>query len=201
MTAVYSWHRITFEGGTKTHCVPGCLLPDLVEDMTSRGHPPTPVSAVETAPPEYRQAIRRRHGEWSLDPGGMLHRDEPWITLRIDNLPVEVRACTVRDYAESLRRYKERMFTSGRRYFKIHGAWHCLVLLPRQFHWFLAALVEETPRAEAESTAFWRGQKTVDDVLREANAMALGVEAASLPRLASPRPGDRFTFPTDEAKS
>ena len=136
MTAVHAWHRITFgQGRTKTHTAPGCLLADLIDDLRKRGHEPAPI----LRPPydgdveiEYRSPVLRTR-MWCLDMGGMVCTDEPWITVRVDNLPIEVRACDVRDHVQRLARYEVRRFSSGRAYYKIHGWMHCIVLLPRQF--------------------------------------------------------------------
>lgn len=201
MSAIHAWHGVHFtDRAIKSHMVPGCLMPDLIADMRKRGYEPGPIVPSEHQTAQMCREMKSatlRQRVYSLDPGGMLHRDEPWFQIRVDNLPIDVRACTVRDYADALRSYAVRRFASGRAYYKIHGAWHCLVLLPRQFRAFLAALVAETPRAEAESAAFWRGQKTVDEVLREVNAAAIGCDPGELPRLAADRPGDRFTFPIE----
>ena len=204
MTAVHAWHRITFgQGRTKTHTAPGCLLADLIDDLRKRGHEPAPI----LRPPcdgdveiEYRSPVLRTR-MWCLDMGGMVCTDEPWITVRVDNLPIEVRACDVRDHVQRLARYEVRRFSSGRAYYKIHGWMHCIVLLPRQFRAFTAGVEASVEHAEAESAAFWRGKKTWNDALREANARAIGAPIESMPRLAGAHPADRFTFPPDEAAS
>lgn len=168
------WHRIMFVDA-KTHLVQGALRDDLIADMTARKHPPntTYENSDRVDAPKWRAVERVR--TYGLDLGGMVHIDEPDVTIKIDNLPLEFRCTQARDVLQQAQRAPERTFASGRPYHKLHGSWHCLVLTPRHHRMLLLALEKAVPEAEAEGLAFYADRRSPIEVLRDANAKARGI--------------------------
>lgn len=155
----------------------------LIADLRARGHEPSPILE-KSEDRELSYAILRSK-EYCLDPGGMLHTQEPWMDFNIHGLTVSVRSSTVNDYARVITKYRVRYFGDVP-YFKIHSAYSCLVLTPRQMAKFSQDLNDAIIEADRQSMEFWYGKKTMNQVLQEANGR-------SDQDFAHEHPGDRFT--------
>jgi hypothetical protein len=157
------WHRIIMSGAL-THMTPGSLRRDLIDDMTSRGHPPMDLN--------HYPAITRVH-DYGLHMGGAGFVDEPNVGFKLFNLHLEFPCSHVQLILARGSRYKERRFPSGRSYFKHHGAYHALVFTPVQHRRYMAELEALAPRAESIAEKFFASKIKGNDIGSEFAAKTL----------------------------
>lgn len=158
-----TWTRVAFENA-KSHVVHADLLPQLLTEMVAeRGHP------IKNFEYEYgaSQAASmggnpRQTTEWALDFGGVWAIEQPLETIDLDGLEIEI-ACDNVGYAISqIVKLKQRKFSDGTLYVKLHH-WHfCMVLTIKQAARLAMKLAELEPAATAKADAFFAAKFPVD---------------------------------------
>lgn len=103
--------------GWKGHWCPAELLPGLMEDSSRRGH------GMGSYEPAERGLI---------DLPGMVMVDRSIQTFDIGGFKLRIPTEDTEQFYFELRSNKERVFSDGRKYFKIHGWIHCVVMTPEQ---------------------------------------------------------------------
>lgn len=153
MTAHHAWHRAAFLNA-KAHAAPGVLMADMMHDLLSRGctlhsDPIVPVKRIKT---------------WSLDLGGAIHTSAPWGSVRVDNLTLDFPSWQAIEVRNGLRRKcPPRTFASGRIYYKFHGHWACLVMLPRQYEALLTEMERIALAEDAKADEFFKALRRFDE--------------------------------------
>ena len=162
------WYRIYFTNA-KTHLVPGSLREALLSDMEKRGCVPNIQLAEDLARNDESESKNpvARTKRFGLDGGGMIHMDEPWVTLRIFNLDLEIRCVEVQMFLAEAQRYQERYFLGKVPYFKNHSHWHCAVFTPVQQEEFIRQMKKALPEAQAKAYEFFSTHLTPHQVLEE----------------------------------
>lgn len=100
----------------KPHVVDETLVESLASELVRRtGH-----GCAEEPATHYR-----------FDEGGPVALNQPYHEMRLESGLVVSFACIdAYNFLRVLQRLPERMFDEGRRYYKVHGAYACLVLTP-----------------------------------------------------------------------
>ena len=148
------WLRISFESAL-THAVPAELAPQLIAEMSARGH------AIKNYEKAYGVENARSLGgnpkditSWSFDMGGMMAVNRPYEHVDIDGLNVDVPCEHLSLVLSRLQRLDLRRFDDGARYYKLHHWNSATVMSPAQYrrvHYDLSTLV---PIAEARAESF-----------------------------------------------
>ena len=131
------WHWLVFDAGddgrtAKSHAVPSALVNVVVSDLLSRGH---------------RLKSRRPLDSVHMDWGGSVLLTEPVIALHASGLSVEFQVSDTRKMLYETQRAPSRMAGGGKNYYKVHGAFRCLVLTEEDRNALLATLKTIEPGA------------------------------------------------------
>ena len=103
----------------KTHYVPDSLHDALVSNLRDRGHPASSNSK-----------LHKVVDTGGIDTGGSIMVDvQNWMEFDIEGLEFSFRASEIEIFLIQLRDLKERL-ELGTVYYKLHGAYQCLCLLP-----------------------------------------------------------------------
>lgn len=139
------WHWLVFDASddgrtAKSHAVPSALVNVVVSDLLSRGH---------------RLKSRRPLDSVHMDWGGSVLLTEPVIALHASGLSVEFQVSDARRMLSETIRAPPRVAGGGKTYYKVHGAFRCLVLTEKDHSALLATLKTIEPGAVEMSEAFW----------------------------------------------
>ncbi len=138
------WHWLVFDASddgrtAKSHAVPSALVNVVVSDLLSRGH---------------RLKSRRPLDSVHMDWGGSVLLTEPVIALHASGLSVEFQVSDASRMLHETQRAPKRVVGSST-YYKVHGAFRCLVLTEKDRNALLATLKTIEPGAVEMSAAFW----------------------------------------------
>lgn len=165
MSGPVKWKFVTFEGALP-HLIGSSLVKAIVADLEARDCTVRKIADC---------------ADWSIDMPGMCRTDRPWEKFRFLGLdPVAIPSEDVASFIVQLEGLKERT-SNGRRYYKLHAFMRCWVLRPSQYSKLLATLRGIVPKAEQAARAFYADKKPASQVLREANAKAIGVPVEQIP--------------------
>ena len=128
-----SWYHIWCDGA-KNHFVHSSLLEGLRQDLNLRFN-----NGI------YKEDLTER--VW-YDLPGMILAGRSYEKLQLDGVEFEVASQNFRLLYERLCLMKEREFSDGKKYYKVHGWLHCLVLTPEQRDVLLKYMEEELPRVQ-----------------------------------------------------
>lgn len=145
------WFLVDAGGNWKYQAVPEPLLAPLLAEVRERG-----ADEVSCRPLD-------RYG---LDRGGMVYADCPLESFQLRGLQLGVPSEHVGHFCERLLELPPRKFGEAA-YYKLHTYYNCLLLLPAQRQYLLAALGRRLGRAEARAAAFYEGRKAADKLLAE----------------------------------
>lgn len=150
-----TWLRIGFEGAL-THAVHESLMPSLVADMISRGHP------IEDFEKRYgREQAAALHGnpapiaEWAFDLGGMCYATMPRETISVDGLLILVDCDHLPAVLRAVDDAKIRRFAGGAWYYKLKFWMHATVLTVEQRDSVVAALDARLGSAQRRAREFF----------------------------------------------
>jgi len=133
------WYRIVFLEG-KTHFVPDVLKEGIVKNMESRGSPVNYDFPLGGGIKKIEEAGLSRGGSCHVDDSDMIF-DLPGVSVRVETRDVGY-------FLSDIREEKERLET-GIPYFKIHGRFHCLCLLPEHREILIAQMEKRLSEALA----------------------------------------------------
>lgn len=137
---------ITKPGGVKTHWVCPELYTLLLADLTKRFGP-------------LPHQGKKRECTVFMDMPGMVHKDRPIekFTLGSTGLAVEVPSEDVAAILEQIADVDVRRFGDAdrTRYYKLHNAYHCFVLTPKQYTLLVKLMRAGVEGAEQRAKAFW----------------------------------------------
>jgi hypothetical protein len=140
------WWRRIFSNAS-THLYPLTLEPRLLTNWTARGFKLHP--GIQGAPADWAYTDTKT-GSLSLGHAGFT--DETWEVLHLPGLKLSFRAREIDEYLSLLERLGVRT-ELGRPYYKLHGAGHCLCLLPRHRDELLVKLESRLAKANAIAAA------------------------------------------------
>jgi hypothetical protein len=130
---ISDWTFLLFEY-YKPHFCPNELITDLIIDIESRGGPLIETKSVDKG---------------GADRPGMVLMDRPWETIILDGFKLEFPSQDFEYFMEELKSSSMREFISGKKYYKVHGWRHCIVVTPKQREIVLQAMDEMLPRVRA----------------------------------------------------
>jgi len=172
-----NWRWLIIDGW-KSHAVPEYLEGCLVTSLHARQAPEDDHAEVQSTPLV----------SMSIDQPGMVVMTRPWMTFHIDGLDIEIPCEDVLSFLSQLNEAKPREFGhekagafKGLTYYKLHGFHRCIVLTPDLKMMLTEALEAGLAEAEAQATAFYADRKLPSEILREANAAALGKPIEEIP--------------------
>lgn len=153
----------------KIHVACAGLTPFLIRDLTSRGHP-----SEEIGPYPAKERCIRAH----LDRGGPMFADRPKEKIYFNGLRLEMASEEVAYFLTELRARELRTFAPmprgkiGRRYYKLHGQWCCLVMTPSQKVRLEALLAARLQAAEDRARVFYAERGTMGEVFKDKKVLA-----------------------------
>ena len=119
--------------------------------------------------------------EVSFDLPGM-YMQQPESSIAFDGLAVEIPISDVGPYLRILRAAPEEKMGDVVIY-SMAGHLRWWIFSPEERERMLAALEAAAPDADAQAKAFWAKRESPAEVLRRANATALGIDEKELPEL------------------
>jgi hypothetical protein len=119
-----NWSFLNFEHA-KIHVVPNFLLADVIADLEARNHPLIKSKLAKSV---------------FIDLPGMISFERPVETIKLDLLNINIPSEDVEYFAFNLKDLKQRVFSSKKTYFKLHGFLICIVLSDEQKELFQASL-------------------------------------------------------------
>lgn len=126
-------------GGWKFHFVPDSLLGGIMQDANRRGH--TDVH------------VQEARNQCELDLGGMLMLGRSVQKVHVDGFELRVPSQDFSVIHDELLHSPLRMTVDGLPYYKIHGAYCCVVLTPEQRQRVIEEWDRIAPEAEAQAEA------------------------------------------------
>lgn len=126
---VLGWSFLLFEY-YKPHFCSNELVTDLITDIGSRDGPLIEVKSVNKG---------------GADRPGMVLANRPWETIVLGEFKLEFPSQDFEYFMEELRSSSVREFISGKKYYKIHGWRHCIVVTPEQRETILQTMNEMLP--------------------------------------------------------
>jgi hypothetical protein len=140
------WTRIVFSGA-KTHFVPTPLSDVLVKTMQARG---IEVAVSPDKDPTWSHCQAEAVG---LDYGGSRFVREPWMEYTLGKTIFKFPCFELDSIYAALKRAEPRR-DLGRMTYKLHGAMHCIVMLPQHRHALLRKIGPSLDEAHAMWNAF-----------------------------------------------
>ena len=139
MTKSTWWFIGNPEGPWKSHLFPDAIKDRLLKNLEQRGmdiHPAHPKFALKTVT------------KLGIDAGGVCRSDEHWIEYQLDGAVFTLPVTQVDIYLDMLQTTLERL-ELGTPYYKLHGAWFCVCLMPKDRTELLKQMTQRLPEAQA----------------------------------------------------
>lgn len=131
---------------SKPHVVADPLKVHLANEMINeRKHPLRERAPGKPNPEEISVA--------SLDFGGGCYAKRPWEEFELDGLKVHIPSEHLAAFCKQIQELPQRMFGNVP-YFKLHGYWQCIVVLPEQHQELLDEMFERLPIAKKRDEEF-----------------------------------------------
>lgn len=147
-----NWVVVSFTKQGKTHVSPKDMVIDIVRDLEDRGCEPG----------------------FEVKEAELCHIDAPQIVLvsptfqqiKIDSLEIIFPTLQFQMFLEHLEGLPERTFKSGKKFYKLHGFFACVVLTPEQRDLLVRSMREMLPAVEKLAAAEWKSTQEKAEELR-----------------------------------